>query len=144
MHRWNYHCYFIPVVATTSRFILSLSRWCRRKCQHGPPFIRRPYDRYVCLLNFILRRHHTKRVSLWDDVCCTLIPPISWTKSKEPTFFVVFHLVCPLNNRYRLPDRYAAVVSDDGIDGVSSRKVFHMSIKRSRPGNPSVYDLIVK
>jgi len=77
---------------------------------------------------------------------CLLEPdsPYFIEKIERTNIFVVFHLVCPLNDRYRLPDRYAAVVSDDDIDGVSSRKVFHMLIKRSRPGNPSVYDLIVK
>jgi hypothetical protein len=37
---------------------------------------------------------------------------------------VVFRLVFPLNDRYRLPEQYAAVVSDDDINDVNRRKVF--------------------
>jgi hypothetical protein len=32
---------------------------------------------------------------------------------------VLFHLVCPLGNRYCLPEQYAKVVSDDDIHAVN-------------------------
>jgi hypothetical protein len=57
---------------------------------------------------------------------------------------VIVHLVRPLCSRYRLPDHYANILSDDDIEAVNSRRLLHVLIKRSRPDNPGVYDLFIE
>jgi hypothetical protein len=57
---------------------------------------------------------------------------------------VVVHLVHPVCNRFRLPEQYSNVVSDDDIEAVNSRRIVYLLIKRSRPDTPGVFDLVIE
>jgi len=56
---------------------------------------------------------------------------------------LIFHLDCPYEYLYRLPDHYASVVSDDDIYAVNSGRVLYTLCKRRRT-DTDVYDLVIE
>ena len=55
---------------------------------------------------------------------------------------VTLGLVHPVLSRYRLPTRYAAVVSQDDIDNINTGRVYH-TLKMRRCGNRNGYVLSI-